>query len=86
MHERLLGSGEQPSVAANAHGSYVVWLTSRGGRLLLSTPHAQEPTQLAELAADPMLAISCSGKGPVVAVWETGKKPNTSIMASVISD
>lgn len=84
--ERLLGSGEQPSVAANAHGNYMVWLTSRGGKLLLSTPHAQEPTQLAELAADPMLAASRSGKGLVIAVWEAGKKPNTSIMAKVIGD
>lgn len=86
MHERLLGSGEQPSVAANAHGQYVVWLGSRGGKLLLSTPNANQPMPLAELAAAPMFAASRSGNGPVVAVWESGKNPNTLIMASVVAN
>lgn len=84
--ERLLGSGEQPSVAANAHGHYVVWLSSRGGKLLLSTPTANQPLPLAERAADPMIAASRSVNGPVVAVWESGKKPDTVIMATVVND
>lgn len=86
LHERLLGLGEQPSVAANTDGQYVVWLGSRGGKLLLSTPNANQPMPLAGLATAPMLAASRSGNGLVVAVWESGKKPNTLIMASVVAN
>jgi hypothetical protein len=86
MRERLLGSGEQPSVAANVNGHYLVWVNRRGGDLLLSTPNSNTPVRLAEPAADPMIAASRSINGPVVLVWESGKKPDASIMASVVSD
>ena len=86
MRERLLDSGEQPSIAANGKGHYLVWLNRRGGDLMLSTPNSVTPARLSEPAADPMIAASRSIDGPVVLVWESGKKPDTSIMASVVSD
>tara|TARA_R110002073_G_scaffold149534_5_gene303273 strand:+ start:17297 stop:18409 length:1113 start_codon:yes stop_codon:yes gene_type:complete len=84
--ERLLGSGEQPSAAATTKGHYLVWIKRRGGVLLLLTPKSNMPIQLADIAFDPMIASSRSGKGPVVVVWESGKKPQTLIMASVVAN
>lgn len=81
--ERLLGPGEQPSAAATSDGYYLVWINRRGGDLLLSTPKTIDTTQLSEKAFDPMIAASRSGNGPVVVAWESGKKPETMIMASV---
>ena len=84
--ERLLGSGEQPSIAANANGHYLVWVGRRGGDLMLLAPKANTPIRLAEPAADPVIAASRTVDGLVVTVWELGQKPNTSIMASVVSN
>lgn len=82
--EQRLGTGQQPWAAANADGIFYVWLNRRPGDLWLLTPGAQRPTKLASDATDPVIAAPRSGRGPVVAVWETGRKPNTSIMAAVI--
>ncbi|MCC7335412.1 MAG: exo-alpha-sialidase [Pirellulaceae bacterium] len=84
--ERLLGLGEQPSIAANENGRYLVWVSRRGGDLMLSAPEANTPIRLSESAADPVISAPRSIDGPVVLVWESGKKPDTSIMASVVSD
>jgi hypothetical protein len=84
--ERLLGKGEQPVVAMTARGRYFVWLTRRSGDLLLTTPAATTPEKLADDASDPVIATSRSGSGPLVAVWESGKKPNISIMAAIITE
>lgn len=81
MRERLLGSGEQPSIAANGSGHYLVWLNRRGGDLMLATP-----IRLFAPAADPVIAASRSIEGPVGLVWKSGKKIDASIMASVVSD
>ncbi|MEO8270719.1 MAG: sialidase family protein [Aureliella sp.] len=86
MHEQLLGSGEQPSLAANVKGHYLVWVERRGADLLLLTPKSNTPSRLAERAADPVIAAPRLVKGPVVAVWESGEKPDVSIMATVVSD
>ena len=84
--ERLLGPGEQPSAAATSDGYYLVWINRRGGDLLLSTPKTIDTTQLSENAFDPMITASRSGNGPVVVAWESGKKPETMIMASVVAN
>lgn len=84
--ERRLGQGEQPSVAATGEGCYFLWLTRRGADLVLSSPSSKIPTTLADSASDPDIAVSRSGNGPVVAVWESGKKPNTSIMAATLAE
>lgn len=86
MRERLLGSGEQPSIAANANAHYLVWISRRGGELLLSTPKSNTPIRLAEPAVDPIITALRSVDGPVVVVWESGREPDISIMASVVSD
>lgn len=86
IRERWLGSGEQPSIAANGNGRYLAWVSRRGGDLMLSAPESNTPIRLSESAADPVVSASRASDGPVVLVWESGKKPDISIMASVVSD
>jgi hypothetical protein len=66
--ERLIGSGEQPWIAAGS----VVWLEKRGAKLLWLAPGAKDPETLAESANDPVIAAQPDGKGPLYAAWETG--------------
>lgn len=84
--EQLLGSGEQPWIAATTDGVYIVWLKQRPGELWLSTPAAREPRKLAAAAIDPMVAAPVSGEGTVVVVWETGKKGDSTILAEVLGE
>ncbi|MCA9216638.1 MAG: exo-alpha-sialidase [Planctomycetales bacterium] len=84
--ERLLGQGEQPSVAATADRFYLIWISRRGGDLLFLPSSSNVPLQLADNAFDPMITSSFSGVGPVVVAWESGKKSETKIMASVVAN
>lgn len=68
--ERLLGPGEQPSVAATSQGPLVVWLTKRGSTLQLLAPGDDAPIALAEHASDPVIATAPGNRPPIVAVWE----------------
>src|SRR6476620_2361548 len=63
--EQLLGSGEQPWVAATAGGSYVVWVKKRGEALYLLAPGKKQPIELAPHAGDPVIATALGGHGPV---------------------
>ena len=83
--EQLLGGGEQPWVAGTPEGAWVVWLSKRGGDLWLSSPDATQPVKLAAGATDPVIAASPTGKGPIVAAWETGRGRDSKIMARVVS-
>jgi hypothetical protein len=69
--ERLLGPGEQPSIAATSQGAYIVWLTKRGSTLQLLKPGDRSPIALAEHASDPVIATAPGNKQPIVAVWES---------------
>lgn len=82
--ERLLATGEQPWVAANADGAWVVWVSRRGGDLYLAAPKKSQPMKLDGGATDPVIATPIGGKGPVIAVWETGDRTASSIMAAVV--
>ena len=84
QQERLLGTGEQPWVAADTEGALLVWVSRRGGDLCLLAPETAKPVTLAVGAADPMIAAPLGGKGPVVIVWETGERKSSSIMAMVV--
>jgi hypothetical protein len=84
--ERLLGSGEQPWIAATARGTYVVWLKKRGEAAHLLVPGSKAPSELATNAADPVIVTGPGGRGPVVAAWESRAGKNYSIQCQVISD
>ena len=84
--EVLLGQGEQPVVTTTNRGRYSIWLTRRRGDLLLFAPSMTTPTKLANKAGDPAVASARSGKGPVVAVWESGSRPEISIMAAIVAE
>ena len=83
--EAPLASGEQPWITTNSDGAWLTWISKRGGELWLSAPNARQPIKLHDNATDPVLASSSSGQGPVVAVWETGRNRDTSIMAMVLA-
>jgi len=69
--ERRLGMGMQPWVAADQHGLYAVWLSSRTGRLYLAKSAKDQPVELADHAQYPVVAAHPTGKGPVVVAWES---------------
>lgn len=77
--EHRLGPGEQPTLAVNDSGTYLAWVTRRGGPLLVKPPQTTKPIELASAAFDPTLATDPTGKGPAVIVWETGRNRDTSV-------
>lgn len=81
--ERLLGAGEQPSLAATAHGNYVLWLSKRGEQALLLTPSSSSPVELATQAADPVIVAGPAGL--VVTAWERRDGQDYSIQCQVVS-
>jgi hypothetical protein len=83
--EQLLGSGEQPWVAATADGSYVVWVKKRGETLYLLAPGKKQPIEIAPHASDPVIAAALGGRGPVVTVWEGRDNGRYSIQCEVIA-
>ncbi|MEZ6080425.1 MAG: hypothetical protein R3C56_33570 [Pirellulaceae bacterium] len=85
MREGLLG------LENNLNRSEWQWSLSGVGqsarrRLNALCTGSNTPIRLSESAADPVISAPKSINGPVVLVWESGKKPDTSIMASVVSD
>ena len=86
VEERRLGTGEQPWIAATADGPYVVWLKKRGDVAWLLAPGRTEPIQLANHAADPVIAACANLHGPVVAVWESRGEKDHAIQCRVVSD
>jgi hypothetical protein len=82
--EQLLGTGEQPWAVASGQGVYVVWLGKRQGELWLQSPQGPAARKLSSNATDPMLAASINGKDLVVAVWESGRGKDTTLMVQVI--
>ncbi len=66
--ERDLGSGEQPSISVGPDGVYAAWITSRPGAVMV-LGGVGAPVKIADKGADPVIASSLDGKGPVVAAW-----------------
>jgi hypothetical protein len=84
--EQLLGPGEQPWVAANDVGAFTVWVTKRGGPLLLLAPKHAKPAQLAASAGDPCIAAETSKNGIVIVAWEDGHGKESKIVCQVVRD
>jgi len=84
--ERRLGTGEQPTLALTEQGPFAAWLTKRGASLLLLTPGAEQPMQLAAQAADPVMVTGPNGHGPVAAVWEARQGQQRSIRCQVVRE
>jgi hypothetical protein len=83
--EELLGEGEQPWAASTPDGIYAIWVTRRRGDLWLLAPNERAPRKLADSASDPVLAAPPSGRGPVVALWESEASGHTEIVAQVVT-
>jgi hypothetical protein len=84
--EQLVGEGEQPWLAATDEGPFLIWLKKRGGTAFLRTPQSPHPIELAQNAADPVIATGPNGHGPVVAVWESRDGAMQTIECLVIRD
>jgi BNR repeat-like domain len=83
--ERLLGSGEQPWIAATADGPFVVWVKKRGEQLCFLRPGDREAVEIARHAADPVVASSSTGTGPLVAVWESRDAGRYAIQCQILA-
>ncbi len=86
LRERSLGLGEQPEIAMGANGEFVVWLSRRGGDLKLLKPGSTSPATIATDASDPVIAAARSSPHKIIAAWEAGSKPNTTIQTMVIAE
>ena len=84
--EKLLGSGEQPWLAATKDGAYIVWLKKRGEDALLLAPGKRSPAVLAHHAFDPVIATGPSGDSLIVAAWETREGKNTAVFCQVVKE
>ena len=83
--EKLLGTGEQPWVAATVDGPIVVWLSKRGSTAYLLAPNNMSPLKLSDNATDPVIAVGPNGRGPLVAAWESSAGTNRTIEVQVVS-
>ncbi len=84
--EKLLGRGEQPSIAATANGNFIAWVDVRGGDLKLLRPASTKPIVVATKASDPVLAAPVACDGPVVLVWESKSGSDLSIQSMVVNE
>ncbi len=86
LKERSLGRGEQPEIAISAEGEFIVWLSRRGGELKLLRPGSTSPKTIATNASDPVIAAAGSSPHHIMAAWESGSKPNTTIQTMLIAE
>lgn len=85
LRKRFLGVGEQPDITMSANGEFIVWLNRRGGDLKLLEPSSTSATTLAENATDPVIAAARSSSSNIIAAWEAGSIPNTTIQAIIVA-
>ncbi len=84
--ERLVGKGEQPSIAATKSGTAIVWTAGREGDLLLSNLDDSQPKVLAPSARDPIIVSSRSQREWSMVFWEQRAGDQTKIRALKIAD
>ena len=68
--EQKLGDGMQPWVTSSDGVPIVAWVTARPGALLVRQGDGPSK-KIAEAASDPSLAAALSGRGPLLAAWES---------------
>lgn len=76
--EVLLGRGQQPWIASNADGSFIVWTTGRTGDLMLVAPGWQNAKAIAKDARDPVV-ISSAESGRVFCCWEAKQSDRVAV-------
>ena len=82
--EESVGTGEQPWVATNSNGAYVVWTSKREGELLLAKIESLVPEKISDSARDPII-VSVNGPKPFVQVfWEQRFGNQTIVMGRTI--
>jgi hypothetical protein len=84
--EEQLGPGMQPWAAATASGTWLTWISRRGGDLWLLAPRSQQPEKLAAAAYEPVIATGTAREDSLVVFWEAGTVNNTAIMSTVVTD
>ena len=68
--EESVGTGEQPWVATNSNGTYIVWTSKREGELLLAKIESHVPEKISDNARD-FVIVAVDGSKPFVQVfWE----------------
>lgn len=76
--EVLLGSGQQPWIAANKSGSFIVWTSGREGDLMFVSPSSRTSQTLAKNSRDPMVVTS-KQSGAAFCCWESKQAGTISI-------
>jgi hypothetical protein len=84
--ELLVGSGQQPWIAATQEGPIVVWISKRVGELMLLAPGQHSPTALDSGAFEPVVAARPDGSGPVVASWQSQEGDDSVIRCQIIRE
>lgn len=82
--ETVLGRGLQPWVAGTDDGAFIAWLSRLNGPLMYVVPGSATPRKVVDAAADPVIVSPVNANGPVVIVWETGTREDSSIKATII--
>ena len=83
---QLVGTGRQPWVTTNTSGDYLVWVSSKGGDLMLLSSGHDHPLRLAAGADDPVIASDPRGKGIVIVAWESRSHAKGSILCQIVID
>jgi hypothetical protein len=68
--EVLLGLGQQPWIAANKNGTFIVWTSGREGDLMFVSPSSRTARTLAKNSRDPMVVTSTES-GAAFCCWES---------------
>ncbi len=76
--EILLGSGQQPWIAANKNGTFIVWTSGREGDLMFVSPSSRTTRTLAKNSRDPMVVASTES-GVALCCWESKQAGTLSI-------
>lgn len=77
-NESTIGTGEQPWICCNSHGTYVVWTRRREGELHYKNIETSETGKIADYARDPIVVAGSTG--PVQVFWEQRSGNRYSIM------
>lgn len=78
--ETVLGDGEQPWIASNNDGAYIVWTSKRDGELLLRNPVNDSIESIHGHARFPVVVCDSQPNSTAYLFWETRTERSFSIM------